>query len=234
VTAGTWTDRARPLVSGIVLAGGGSSRFGSDKLTAEIDGRSLLQHAIHAVAEITDEVVVVGSAQGGPELPATCRVPMRIARDATPDGGPLVGLIAGLEAARFPVAVVVGGDMPLLVASVLATLVERLGREAHRATSNRPEPPRQIAAAGLLENGRIRPLPCALRREPALALARATLAGSTSRLRSLLDALGVIGIPEAEWRLLDPGALSLFDVDSLDDLARARRARDAALDSPLT
>jgi molybdopterin-guanine dinucleotide biosynthesis protein A len=157
VTAGTGTDRARPLVSGIVLAGGRSSRFGSDKLVAEIDGRPLLQHAIHALAEIADEVVVVGSAQGGPELLASCRVPMRIARDATPDGGPLVGLIAGLEAARFPIAVVVGGDMPLLVPSVLATLVERLSRDAHGTAAHRPESPRHIAAAGLLEDGRIRP-----------------------------------------------------------------------------
>ena len=41
-----------PPVSGIVLAGGRSSRFGSDKLRAEIAGRSLLELAIDAVAAV--------------------------------------------------------------------------------------------------------------------------------------------------------------------------------------
>ena len=36
-------------VSAIVLAGGRSSRFGSDKLVKEIEGRSILLRAIDAV-----------------------------------------------------------------------------------------------------------------------------------------------------------------------------------------
>jgi len=220
--------RARPLVSAIVLAGGRSSRFGSDKLAAELDGRPLLHHAIEAVAEIADEVVVVGSFHGEPDLPTTCRVPMRVVRDIRPDGGPLVGVIAGLEAARFPIASVVGGDMPLLVPSVLEALVDRFAAEAAGGEPNQRGPTRLTAAAGLLEDGRIRPLPCALRREPALAKALAAFGAGTSRLRALLDALEVTGIPEAEWRILDPDAHSLFDVDSLDDLGRARRALDPA------
>ena len=46
-------------VTGIVLAGGRSTRFGGDKLAAEIGGRPLLHLAIEAVAGVVDEVVVV-------------------------------------------------------------------------------------------------------------------------------------------------------------------------------
>jgi molybdenum cofactor cytidylyltransferase len=46
-------------VAGIVLAGGGSSRFGSDKLRAAYRGRPLLHHAIARVSEVCRDVVVV-------------------------------------------------------------------------------------------------------------------------------------------------------------------------------
>ena len=53
--------------SPIVLAGGASSRFGSDKLAAPLDGRPLLHHALDAVAAVADHViVVVGPGQAGP------------------------------------------------------------------------------------------------------------------------------------------------------------------------
>lgn len=45
---------------GAVLAGGRSSRFGSDKALAMLDGRTLLDHAVAALAPHCDAVVVVG------------------------------------------------------------------------------------------------------------------------------------------------------------------------------
>lgn len=45
---------------GAVLAGGRSSRFGSDKALAMLDGRSLLDHARAALRPHCDAVIVVG------------------------------------------------------------------------------------------------------------------------------------------------------------------------------
>ena len=45
---------------GAVLAGGRSSRFGSDKALAMLDGRSLLDHAVAALRPHCDAVIVVG------------------------------------------------------------------------------------------------------------------------------------------------------------------------------
>ncbi|KQZ77172.1 molybdenum cofactor guanylyltransferase [Sphingopyxis sp. Root214] len=45
---------------GAVLAGGRSSRFGSDKALAMLDGRTLLDHALAALRPHCDAVVVVG------------------------------------------------------------------------------------------------------------------------------------------------------------------------------
>ncbi len=45
---------------GAVLAGGRSSRFGSDKALAMLDGRTLLDHALAALRPHCDAVIVVG------------------------------------------------------------------------------------------------------------------------------------------------------------------------------
>ncbi len=45
---------------GAVLAGGRSSRFGSDKALAMLDGRTLLDHALTALRPHCDAVIVVG------------------------------------------------------------------------------------------------------------------------------------------------------------------------------
>ncbi len=191
-------------VSGLVLAGGRSTRFGRDKLREPIDGRPLLHLAVSALAAVCDEVIVAGPRDLGalPRLPEV-RVPLRVVSDAEAYGGPLVGLRAGLEAARFPVVLVVGGDMPHLVQPLLRALVGALGRGAD--------------AAALREHGELRPLPCAIRVSVLPALVRQLATGRRS-LREFLAALPARTIDEGEWRALDPAGASLWDVDRPEDL----------------
>ncbi|TMM22613.1 MAG: 2Fe-2S iron-sulfur cluster binding domain-containing protein, partial [Actinobacteria bacterium] len=83
-------------IAGIVLAGGGSIRFGSDKLLAPYHGSSLLNRAIERVGEVSDDVIVVMSpAAADPAMPPRAKV----VRDASEGEGPLAGLHAGLLAA---------------------------------------------------------------------------------------------------------------------------------------
>src|SRR4051794_26592266 len=103
-------------VAAIVLAGGRSSRFGESKLDAQPAGAAGLHPTIEAVQQVADEVLVVGRS-GGPEA--------RFLEDPTPFEGPLAGLAVGLAASSSSVALVVGGDMPLLHPGVLGLLLER-------------------------------------------------------------------------------------------------------------
>ena len=128
-------------IAGIVLAGGGSARFGSDKLVAPYRGTPLLHRAIERVGEVSDDVIVVLSpAVADPVLPEGARV----VRDESEGEGPLAGLHVGLLAAvRSDLAIVVGGDMPDLRPSVLRALVEALrtgGDVAALATGDGPSP----------------------------------------------------------------------------------------------
>jgi molybdopterin-guanine dinucleotide biosynthesis protein A len=100
---------AADTFAAIVLSGGGAARLGgADKASIEVGGRTLLEHAVAALVDAA-EVVVVGS-----EVP-TSR-PVTFTREDPAGGGPVAGLLAGIRAlARRPDRVVVlAVDMPLV------------------------------------------------------------------------------------------------------------------------
>jgi len=190
-------------VSAVVLAGGRSSRFGRDKLAEPLDDGTVLTRAIRAVEAVASDVVVVAGPDSTFELPSGTR----LARDAEPGGGPLVGVLAGLEAAAYERVLIVGGDMPWLVPGVLAALLAAL------------EPDHEAAA--LKSDGRVQQLPLAVRRGPALSAARVLTAAGGRRLGALVEVLDTGVVPELAWRPLDPDAATLRDVDVPEDLPRA-------------
>lgn len=103
-------------VLGAVLAGGRSSRFGSDKAAALLGGRTLLDRAAAGLAPQVDAVLVAGRAH--PTLPHAPDLP-------GPGLGPLGGLLAALGYAAgrgFGAVVTVGCDMPLIPADLVAAL----------------------------------------------------------------------------------------------------------------
>jgi molybdopterin-guanine dinucleotide biosynthesis protein A len=107
------------VLGGVVLSGGGAARLGgADKASIEVGGRTLLEHALAALAVVGDVVVV------GPEVP-TSR-PVTFTREDPPGGGPAAGLLAGLRAfARRPDRVVVlAVDMPLVTAVTVRRLLD--------------------------------------------------------------------------------------------------------------
>lgn len=200
--AGPPAEPGTPAAIGaIVLAGGRSARFGRDKLSEAIDGRPLLWHAIDAVRPLAGEVVVVVGPDAHPDLPDD----VLVAHDSVAFEGPLAGLLAGLTATRADAVIVVGGDMPSLVGSVARAMLVVLGDKG-------------LDAVVLEHDGRPRPLPLVVRREPAVLAARRLIEGGERRLRVLTTTLATTVIPEATWRRLDPEGRSIRDVDTPDDL----------------
>jgi molybdopterin-guanine dinucleotide biosynthesis protein A len=193
-------------VSGIVLAGGRSSRFGSDKLAAEIDGRRLLDRVIERLAEVSDEVLVVLAPGDERILPRTTTTVRRVV-DPELHGGPLVGLLAGLERADQPIVVLAGGDMPTLSPDVLGAMIRAL-------VASQPGTDAVILAS----RGDRPPLPAVLRTGAGTDVARRLVGDGERRLRSLFERLPTRALDEAEWRPLDPDAATLRDVDRPADL----------------
>ncbi len=79
------------MILGVVLAGGASTRFGSDKALAEVGGHTLLNRAFDTLSGFCELVVIAGRAQG----PGHC-----IPDWPRPNMGPLAGIAAGLRLAR--------------------------------------------------------------------------------------------------------------------------------------
>lgn len=201
--------RSVPAATGIVLAGGRSSRFGRDKLAEPLAGRPLLDHAILALASVAAEILVLGRDGGGAaSRPGEVTVPVRHVPDAEPFGGPLVAVAAGLELAAEPLAIVVGGDMPTLAPEVLVALLRSL------------EAGDGVEATCLLHRGRRQPLPLAIRVGAGTAAARRLVAAGERRLGALTEAVRTRDVAETEWRPLDPSAATLRDVDHPADLPR--------------
>jgi molybdenum cofactor guanylyltransferase len=94
-------------LSGILLVGGASSRFGSPKDLAELEGETLAERALRLLGAVCAERIVVG----GDGL-------------ADPGTGPVAAVAVGLRAATHEVAVVIPVDMPLLIPSALRLLAE--------------------------------------------------------------------------------------------------------------
>jgi molybdopterin-guanine dinucleotide biosynthesis protein A len=210
--------------TGIVLAGGRSSRFGGDKLAAELDGRSLLAAAVDAVAPLVDGVLVAVSSL--PEEFLAADVPVALVHDRDPFAGPLAGLANVLGTAVDPdpvadLAIVVGGDMPRLVPAVLRSMLDRLASDPTVDAVLLGRPPAVVDPEG--QPPRRPVLPLAVRvRAAASAAAEAVDTGDRS-LQALVNRLAHLEIPPSDWLPLDPDAKTLLDVDTAADLDRIRR-----------
>jgi molybdopterin-guanine dinucleotide biosynthesis protein A len=104
----------------VVLAGGGSTRFGGvDKAMLVLDGTSLLDRVLTATAGAVSTVVV------GPVRTTYREVSWTV--EDPPSGGPVAGLAAGLQHGTAPVVVVVSCDLPWITQEDVTRLVNGLG-----------------------------------------------------------------------------------------------------------
>lgn len=95
--------------AGIVLAGGKSTRMGTNKALLPLGQQSLLDTIVAVLRPLFAEIIVVSNT---PELYQGLNV--RLARDIVPDRGPLSGIHAGLMASPYRYNFVVPCDMPFL------------------------------------------------------------------------------------------------------------------------
>ena len=104
---------ARRALSGVVLVGGASTRFGSPKALAQIDGETFVDRARRTLGEACDEVLVVGKAG---------ELPFDMIDDASALRAPIAGVVAGLRAATNDVVVFLPVDCPRVTPEVIRIL----------------------------------------------------------------------------------------------------------------
>jgi molybdopterin-guanine dinucleotide biosynthesis protein A len=195
-------------VSGLVVAGGSSTRFGTDKRTVRLGGITLLDRAIALLAAVADDVMVAAQPSGTVDLtglPAT----VRVVPDARPDRGPMAGILAGLRLARWERLLVIPADMPMLTPQFLRFLIDR----APDAAVTVPQ-----WEAGL------EPLVAVYRRTCVPGLAALVERGTTA-IHAFISSteLPVRRVHEPEIRTHGDPALLFLNINTPDDLTRAER-----------
>jgi molybdenum cofactor cytidylyltransferase len=116
-------------VVGVVLAAGASSRFGSPKLLATLDGRPVLQHTLDAVAAsgLDEVVVVLGAEAEAVESAIAWRAERRVVNERPQDGlssSLRVGLDAAVEIPGADAVLVILGDQPLVRPTAVRAIVD--------------------------------------------------------------------------------------------------------------
>jgi molybdopterin-guanine dinucleotide biosynthesis protein A len=110
-------------VTGVLLVGGASRRFGSPKALARIGGRTFADIAWKRLAWC-DERLACGKLADGLPLGFPVRDDESCVR------APLAGVVAGLRAARFDVIVALPVDLPLVTEEALQTLASACAGDA--------------------------------------------------------------------------------------------------------
>lgn len=179
------------LVTGAVLAGGRSRRFGSDKALYQVGGRAMVVRVADALRiGGATRVVVVGG-----DSPAFAALDLDTVEDRWPDAGPLGGLLTALAAPVVPTVVAAAGavdavvvvaacDLPFVDGPIVAALLAAL-----RTTA---------PAAAVADPGRLQPLLGAWRAglvEPVLAAAFAAGARSMDEALAALAVAGLAVVP---------------------------------------
>ena len=135
-------------LAAIVIAGGESRRFGSDKLALrDAQGRALLDVTVEAVAAVADPVIVVG-----PERPLGSEVIWT--REDPPGGGPCAALIAAVACLPADVTqvAVLAGDAPAGGAAVeaLRQVIDDAAAAVVMDAAGREQPMTAVYAVGPL------------------------------------------------------------------------------------
>ncbi|SEQ54920.1 molybdenum cofactor guanylyltransferase [Hyunsoonleella jejuensis] len=107
-------------ITGIILAGGKSSRMGSDKGLLMLNDKPFIQYSIDALKPLVSEIIIVSDT---PEYDA---FGLKRITDITKDAGPVSGIYSGLEASKTELNLILSCDIPLITSEVLQQLIDAI------------------------------------------------------------------------------------------------------------
>lgn len=191
-------------LTAIILAGGKSSRIGSDKNKSmlKLRGECLID-IVRAKLKcvVGDNIIIVGP-------PEKYRPYKQVVPDLFSQNSPLVGIFSGLKASPSPYNLVVGCDMPFLEVKLLKYMIENID-------SNDIVIPRY-------GDGYIEPL-CAIYNKRCLDTIERNLTKHIFSVRAIFPRLKVKFIEEEEIRKYDPEFYSFFNINYKKDMIEAEK-----------
>jgi molybdopterin-guanine dinucleotide biosynthesis protein A len=190
--------------SGVILAGGLSTRYGGEnKAFLRVGGMRILDRLFSVYSELFDEIILVtNSPQDFLEWNAL------IVTDILPVRSSLTGIHTGLFYARNPFAFFSACDTPFLKKEVVAAVLDNLETEIDLVIPQ--------TSAGL------EPL-CAAYSQRCLKPAEEHIRQNKFKVQMALSGRRIKMIPEAVLRERDPELQSFFNINCPEDLERAEQ-----------
>lgn len=191
-------------VAGFVLAGGKSTRMGTDKAFIELKGRTLLEHTLASMRSVTPDIRIVGAREKFAPFAL-------VVEDIFQECGPLGGIHAALRGSPAELNIMLAVDMPFVSEIFLHYLIS----EARTATEATVIVPRS--------EGRRQPL-CAVYRPQFADTAEQALLAGRNRIDSLFDAVETRVIDEEELARAGFSTTIFRNLNTPEQLQEQRRA----------
>lgn len=201
---------------GYVQAGGGSTRFGSDKSLALLEGKTMLARTVDLVASVCPVTAIVALSSRYPGAPAP------VVEDRWPGQGPLGGVLTALydgplrvpTAAPDSYALIVSCDMPFLTRDWLAFLCARALQRTAQVV---------VPQSGL----GMEPL-CACWRLDAVGPLRAAFDSGVRKMTEAMKTLSVEVLDESVWKRFDTHGRLFWNLNTAADYREALRMTEAS------
>ena len=191
-------------VTGIILAGGKSTRMGKNKALIEIEGIPIIERICALFKELFQEVWIITDQE---ELFAGLGA--RLHDDLIPNLGALGGLYSGLVLASFPYSFCVACDMPFLRESLIDFLLRRIDGFAAVVPKTRDgwQPLHAVYSKACLD-----PI-------------KEVVAEGRTKIIDIYPRIKIRTVEEEEFRSLDPVNESFININTPEDLARIQAGR---------
>ena len=187
-------------VTGIILAGGKSRRFGRNKAVESVAGMTLIERVIRQLTPVTNRIVLVADDANNhfSEINSAA-----VVTDIYPAKGPLGGIYTGLSSSRTAVNIVVACDMPFLNTVLLQHMVNLLAdfdAVIPQWTNNQIEP-----LHGIYSNS-------------CMPVLKKHLEQNQLSITQCLKEMRILYFNQSEFSKFDPEFLSFFNINSQADI----------------
>ena len=191
-----------PNVTGFILAGGKSSRMGTNKALLSLNGSTLLERTKSIVAQVCEKVFLLGPREVYGSF-GECY------EDIYPDCGPLSGIHTALTNSSTAHSLITSVDTPFISAEFLNYMVERALESSAMVTAPRI-------------GGVVQPV-CAVFSRSFLPIAEAALKAGNYKVEPLFPRDKTLVLAEAELNQFASAAEMFDNLNTPEDFERARK-----------
>ena len=199
------------MVTGAILAGGKSRRMGVNKAFLRLGNRTLIEHVIHRIQPIADEILIITNTHDEYN-----HLGIETKFDIIPNAGTLGGIHSALTKATNDAVVCVGCDIPFIDTNLLLYLISVLGE--HDAVI-----PYTCSERGQLTLQTL----CAVYSKRCLPIIEKMLNDAEYRVHALKSHANINLIIPETWKKIDPDGYSFLNINTPDDFEIAQTIFDS-------